>query len=166
MKRITISIFFIALVFSAMAFIFKPETNTAAAIEGEAIEWMSLQEALDQNYNAKPKDKKKIFIDVYTDWCGWCKVMDKKTFTDAEVIELMNENYLPVKLDAESNKEITYKGQKGTYRDFARSLRINGYPTTVYMDENLEVKAVRPGYVPANQMVEILANFAEKGSLN
>ena len=71
----------------------------------EKINWISMQEAID--LTAKPGNKKKIFIDAYTDWCGWCKRMDQSTFIDSNVIKHMNENYYAVKFDAESYDTIT-----------------------------------------------------------
>ena len=57
------------------------------------VKWMSFEEAV-----AKSKiEKRKIFIDVYTDWCGWCKVMDKSTFNDPQVAKILNEKFYPVK---------------------------------------------------------------------
>lgn len=168
MKRLPILIFFVVAAFSAWAYSeAKENTHEKDSLaepkaQQEKIQWMSIQEALDQNHEAKPKNKKKIFIDVYTSWCGWCKVMDKKTFTDPKVIEYMNDNFLPVKLDAESSKEVIYKGQKGTYRDFARSLGVRGYPTTVYMDEELNVLQVRSGYLTPDKLMPILKKMADK----
>ena len=62
------------------------------------IDWIEL----DNNTEIK-NNGKKIIIDLYTDWCGWCKVMDRNTFTDKQVIEYINNYFLPVKFDAEYN---------------------------------------------------------------
>src|SRR5579859_5804868 len=70
------------------------------------VKWMSFEEAVEK---AKT-EKRKIFIDVYTDWCGWCKVMDKNTFTDAAVAKMLNEKFYAVKLDAEQTGDITFRG--------------------------------------------------------
>lgn len=73
----------------------------------DSIEWLSFEEAVKEN----DSDKKLIFIDVYTDWCGWCKVMDKKTFTDETVKSFMNDNFHNVKLDAEQKEQIQFAGK-------------------------------------------------------
>src|SRR6185295_7853223 len=70
------------------------------------IKWMTFEEAVEKSKT----EKRKIFIDVYTDWCGWCKVMDKNTFPDPEVARLLNEKFYPVKLDAEQTADITFRG--------------------------------------------------------
>ena len=74
----------------------------------QSIKWLSFEEA------AKIAEKgtsKKFFIDVYTDWCGWCKKMEKETFNDPKVRAYMLANYHMVKLNAEQLAPITYKGE-------------------------------------------------------
>ena len=68
---------------------------------------MSMNQALE----AQKKEPKKIFMDAYTVWCGPCKMLDKNTFSNSDVIEYVNENYYPVKFNAEGNEEINFKGQ-------------------------------------------------------
>ncbi|MBP9152977.1 MAG: DUF255 domain-containing protein, partial [Flavobacteriales bacterium] len=68
----------------------------------EEIKWVSLEEA-DALRRTEPR---KILIDVYTDWCGWCKKMDASTFKDPKVVAYINANYYAVKLDAEQKEPI------------------------------------------------------------
>lgn len=70
------------------------------------VRWYSWDEAV----KANTLKKKKIFIDVYTDWCGWCKTMDRETFSNDDVANYLNENFYPVKLNAEQKEDI-YFGQ-------------------------------------------------------
>lgn len=65
------------------------------------------------------KANKPIFLDAYTDWCGWCKVMDKETFSDPKVAAFMNANFVNVKMDMETGEGI----------DVAMKYRISVYPT-------------------------------------
>src|SRR6202008_4671840 len=81
--------------------------NTVFAGEkgkGEGIKWMNW----DDVQVAMKKKPKKVWVDVYTDWCGWCKVMDKKTFSHPEVIKYMNEHFYAVKFNAESKEDIMF----------------------------------------------------------
>jgi thioredoxin-related protein len=71
---------------------------------GASIQWLTWQEAADK---AKVEPRK-IFVDIYTDWCGWCKRMDATTFQDPRVIEYMNANFYAVKLNAEMKEEISF----------------------------------------------------------
>ncbi|MCB0647635.1 MAG: DUF255 domain-containing protein [Saprospiraceae bacterium] len=133
----------------------------------ESITWYSWEEGVD----LVKKTNKKMFIDVYTDWCGWCKKMDATTFQDPEVVKYMNENFVAVKFDAEQDKEIvfdnyTYKlipgGRKGTH-ELALSLLKGraGYPSFVMMDEGLRRIRVTPGYKVPDQMLTEL-KFAKE----
>ncbi len=110
----------------------------------QTIDWMTMDEAL----AAQKKEPKKIFVDVYTSWCGPCKLLDKKTFANKEVAQFINENYYPVKFNAEGAEKINYLGN--TYRnpnfdpnrkgrnsqhEFAQALKVRAYPSMVFFDE-------------------------------
>ncbi len=127
------------------------------------IKWLSFEEAV----LLSKKNPKKMFIDVYTDWCGWCKKMDKVTFTDPKVAEYMNKHFYAVKLDAEQKAEIKYKGHKLKYiaeagrrgvHELAYSLLEGrlGYPSFVYLDENQDRITISPGFKDAEVMIKEL----------
>ena len=112
------------------------------------------------------KQPKKIFIDVYTDWCGWCKRMDATTFQDPKVAAYLNENFYPVKFNAEQKGDIEYKGYTLKFREAGRrgvhelaySLLDGrlGYPAFVYLDENQDRITISPGYKAADAMLKEL----------
>lgn len=119
----------------------------------DKINWMTWEEAMD----AMEEEPKKMFIDVYTDWCGWCKRMDASTFTDHDVIEYMNENYYAVKFDAEGDGDKEYLGKTLTFRSDAGRRGVHdlaivllngrlGYPSFVYLDEDQKSLKISPGY--------------------
>ena len=70
----------------------------------QEVKWMTMKEAV----AAQKKNKKPIFIDAYTVWCGPCKMLDKNTFSDPKVAETINKKYNPVKFNAEGNEEIQF----------------------------------------------------------
>ena len=70
----------------------------------DKIQWMSMNDALE----AQKETPKKIFMDVYTDWCGPCKLLDKNTFGNKDVIKFVNENYYPVKFNRRRYLKIMY----------------------------------------------------------
>src|SRR5690606_154337 len=77
---------------------------TAPLATAQDIQWMSWEEAV--NRSQSDRDPKKLFVDVYTDWCGWCKKMDKDTFQNPEVAKYMQANFYMVKLDGEGKEPI------------------------------------------------------------
>jgi thioredoxin-related protein len=134
------------------------------------INWMSLEEAVE----AQAKQPKKIMMDVYTQWCGPCKMMMANTFTSEDVIAYINKHYYAVKFDAESADPITYQGKtfsnpswnpnargRNSTHQLSRALGVSAYPTLVYFDENAEVIAPIPGYKTPRQIELYLKFFAD-----
>lgn len=119
------------------------------------IKWMTYEEVLE----ASKKEPKKVFIDVYTDWCGWCKRMDQTTFQNDKIINMLKDDYYAVKLDAESNKTFEQNGNEMTYSQLARSYKATAYPTTVYLNEDLSIIQAVPGYQKPESLEMILAYF-------
>ncbi len=127
------------------------------------INWMTIEEA----YAKQKITPKKILIDVYTGWCGWCKVMDRETFTNAEVIKYVNQNYYAVKLDAESTKDIkigpkVYKYDAANRSNEAAIALLQGkmsYPSIVYLDEGFNMIQPLPGYMNAKDFHQIITYF-------
>lgn len=122
--------------------------------------------------SGKNESNKKYLVDVYTEWCGWCKVMDKKTFTDPGVQKYLEENFHIVKFDAEQRESVTFKDKKYNYvsggRKGVNQLAIEllgnrmSYPTLVYLDENLNKITASPGYKKPDQLMKELKAIAKK----
>jgi len=137
----------------------------ALAAQAQEIKWMTMDEAL----AAQKKKAKPIFMDVYTDWCGPCKMLDKNTFHDAAVVKFISDNYYAVKFNAEAQSDITYKGKKYTnpgfvpgrggrnaVHEFATLLQIRAYPTMMVFDEKGNIKEPIVGYYQPQQLLEAL----------
>jgi thioredoxin-related protein len=143
----------------------KGAAGTSVPKGDEKITWYTLEQAQDLN----KKQPRKIFIDMYTDWCGWCKVMDKKTFTQPGIAKYINENFYAVKLNAEQTSSIIFKGQVYKYNPDRRTHDVVyalvsgqfGYPTTIYLDEKLTVLQHISSYLEPGQLDPILHYFAE-----
>jgi thioredoxin-related protein len=142
------------------SFIGCKNSNQSSSSE---LNWLTVEEA---SKIAEGNNEKKFIIDVYTDWCGWCKVMDKKTFTDPELIKYLNEHFYVVKFNAEQKEEISYKGKIYKWESMGRNgVNMLGYellqgrmsyPSLVYLNSNLETIFVSPGYKePAQLMSEL-----------
>ncbi|MFM7327622.1 MAG: thioredoxin family protein [Bacteroidota bacterium] len=131
------------------------------------VKWMSIEEAVERS----KKEKRLIFIDVYTDWCGWCKVMDRNTFSVPEVAKILNEKFWPVKLDAEQRADIIFQGNtfrfkaygNGGTHEFAAALLSNklSYPTVVFLDEDFAMIQPLPGYQKAPEFHKIIQFIGE-----
>lgn len=130
-------------------------------VSAQKINWMSMNEAL----AAQKKQPKKIFMDVYTKWCGPCKMLDRNTFSDESVIDYINEHYYAVKFNAEGTEEITHQGftyQNPNYQPerkgrnathfFADALRLQGYPSLVFFENDGNLIQAIPGYKTPAQL--------------
>lgn len=131
---------------------------------GDAIQWLSWNEAA----AAQEQDPKLLLVDVYTDWCKWCKVMDDQTFSDPTVADYINEHFYAVKLNAETENPINFRGQE--FKVVAGGRRgihtlayalLDGqlsYPSYVYLNENYERMHISKGFKPVDPfMAEVKA---------
>ncbi len=150
-------------------FLFLCMGTMAFTAHAQEVEWLSWNEAAKRI--STEKNPKKIFIDVYTDWCGWCKKMDKDTFQDPEVAAYMAENFYMVKLDGEGKEPIEFKGKtykfvpqgrKG-YHEFAATLMQGrlSYPTTIFLDEEMNMLSPVPGYQKPEPFLNIAKYFGD-----
>lgn len=129
----------------------KAEAQSGNHLEGSPVKWMTFEKAVEKSKT----EKRKIFIDVFTDWCGWCKVMDKKTFPDAEIAKLLNEKFYAVKLDAEQTEDVVFRGTtfkfipsgNNGYHQLAAALLNNqmSYPNFVFLDEDFRIIPIYQG---------------------
>ena len=147
-------LFFFALVHSAVA---------------QEINWMTIEEAVALQKN----EPRKIIMDVYTNWCGPCKMLDKNTFRNPDVVDYINSNYYAVKFNAEGNSEVNYKGKtfsnpnydpakakrRNSAHEFTRFLRVTAYPTMVFFDEEANFIAPISGYMKPRQIELYLKLF-------
>src|ERR1044071_1819398 len=110
---------------------------TDAATPAE-LEWKTIAQALEQ----APAANKLLILDVYTDWCGWCKRMDRDTYADSTVREYLNSRFVPSKMNPEKEGKLTFDGKELTHGEFGQALGIRGYPATVIFNEQGEVLTV------------------------
>lgn len=126
----------------------------------EQIEWLKFEDAVAKNQ----ENPKMILVDVYTDWCGWCKKMDKDTFTDSTVISFVNEGFYAVKLNAEDTKRtFDFMGKEYSEAQMAAAMRVNSYPNFVLIDPSLQNITQIPGYRGPSDFLEALDYMAKNG---
>lgn len=141
---------------------------SAIHAQQQKINWMSLEEAL----AAQSQDPRKIMMDVYTTWCGPCKMLDQNTFQNPDVVNYVNQNYYAVKFNAEGEETVKYKDLEFTNPQFdpnrqgrnaqhelAQALKINAYPTIVFFNENGDTLLPLPGYKTPSQLELYLKLF-------
>ncbi len=135
----------------------------------QEVQWVSFSEAVE--LAATDENPKKVFIDVYTDWCGWCKKMDKDTFQNTAVAQYMEDNFYMVKMDGEGKDPIDFKGKtykfiasgrKG-YHELAAALMQGklSYPTTIFLDEEMNMLSPVPGYQKPEPFLNIARYFGD-----
>ncbi len=136
------------------------------AQEWESVRWLSFEE-LEDSLAIKPK---KVFIDFYTDWCTYCRKMDKVVFTKQEVIDVLNEQYYAVRFNAETDSTITFGGQQFVNDQVGKSrtpihqiaqllaLREGRFiaPTLVLLDETFKVTARHFEYMDSQTLLNAL----------
>jgi thioredoxin-related protein len=101
------------------------------------------------------KDKP-VLVDVYTDWCGWCRRMDRDVYAREDVRASLEKRFVTIKLNAEAGDAAAYRGKPFTSRTLASGFRVTGYPTTVFLRPNGDHIVNVPGYIPAERFLKLL----------
>ena len=134
----------------------------------EKVNWISFEKAVELN----KKNPKPFLVDIYTDWCGWCKKMDRDTYANPVIAKYINANYHAVKMNGEGKKPITYKDYTFKFKSQGRTgyhelsaLLMNGklsYPMTVILSKEEKLLDRIPGYLDPKKMEMVLAYFIRK----
>lgn len=152
--------------------LFIISTKAQTLVEPSLVQWYTLEEAMEK-FEEQPRP---LMIDMYTDWCGWCKHMMKTTFANPQIAAIINANFYAVRFDAQTTDTITYKGetyvnkeigQNRPTHELALKLMNNrrAFPTIVYVDKQGNTSPV-PGYMNVYQIEPLLYYFAEEAHRN
>ena len=137
----------------------------------QEINWMSLKDVAE----AQKTNPKNVLIDVYTNWCGPCKLMDKNTFSNPDIIRIINKNYYAVKFNAEGNETVKFMNKVFTNPDFdstktqrrnsshqfTQFLGVNAYPSTLFFDSEMNYLTPVRGYLNPKQIEIYLLLFKD-----
>ena len=140
-------------------------------ISAQEINWVTLEEAVE----LQKKKPKKIMMDVYTNWCGPCKMLDRDTFHNKDVVDYVNKHYYAVKFNAEGDESVNFKGntytnpnydpakanRRNSVHQLARYFSIRSYPTIVFLGEDAEFLTPVIGYKKPQQLELYLKLFKE-----
>lgn len=141
-------------------------------VSAQEINWITFEEAV----ALQKKDPKKIMMDMYTEWCGPCKMLDRNTFKNPDVAAYVNKNYYAVKFNAEGNDVVNFDGNKfenpgydpakarrrNSPHQFARYFQIRSYPTILFLDEETKLIAPVTGYKSPQQLEVFLTLFKDQ----
>lgn len=140
-----------------------------AGKKSETIRWISFEEAMKLN----KKKPKMVFVDIFTDWCGWCKKMDAETFTDPAIAAYINKRYYAVKFNAEQKEAVVFKEQefinpnpeksRSTHK-LALALLKNEklYPSYVILDKASDWTFKLKGYLSAEDLLPVLKFYGDE----
>jgi len=156
MKKVATLLLVACVWISATAFCPKPATG---------VNWMTVAE-MEAAYTRQPKP---ILVDVYTGWCGWCKVMDRETYSNKQVADYINKNYYPVKLDAESKEKFVWNNKTYSYNEQYKSNELAvwllygqmSYPSTVFLPTLDSKPAPMAGYLKPAELEAPLRFFGD-----
>lgn len=136
------------------------------------IKWMSFEEAQE----AMKKEPRKLFVDVYTYWCGPCKMLDRNTFANPKFAKYVNDNYYAVKFNAQDENDIVFAGntysnpnydpkrgqrRRNATHQLAGAFQVRAFPTMVILNEQLQIMKSIRGYKTPQQLQPILQQFAQ-----
>lgn len=173
MKKILLGVLTFSFIMAAYAFTAVPDIADKQ-VDGKNVKWMTWEEAVaaSQAAEAAGETPKKIFVDIYTDWCGWCKKMDSETFEKPMISAYLNEHFYPVKFDAEQKESISFEGKtfkyvangRRGYHELAAALLAGkmSYPTVVFLNKDFQLLQRIPGYLDIPTFDMIMHYLAEE----
>lgn len=125
----------------------------AFASAGKEVRWVSFSEGMKK----AAAGKKYVFVSVYTDWCGYCRQLEATTLKDAPVVAELGKNFVSIKLNAESDELVSWKGEKISGRSLAARWGVDGFPTLIFLNSKSDIIGSYPSFAEAPLMTKLLS---------
>lgn len=143
----------------------KDKTGAEASKAETKLDWLALDAAVGK---AKAQNKH-VIVNVYTTWCGYCRMMDKQTFGNEEVANHLRQNFVLAKVNGESSSKVHWQGQEMTEREFARAVGVTGFPATYFLKPNADMLGGVSGYIKTPDFMiyarYVSTKWYEKGNI-
>ena len=141
----------------------RAQDKTEVSIQVEKTTTENFALSFNDGLEKAAKENKNMIVDFYTDWCGYCKLMDEKTFNNKSVAKKLSEQFITVRINAEDpNESATFKGRTFNNIELTRAFGVTGFPSLAFISPEHEVITVLPGYIPAEQFSYILDYVDQK----
>jgi thioredoxin-related protein len=145
---------FLVAVFALVVFVASEYLSGSVAVSSLNINWKTFDEGI----HLAQRENKKILVDVYTDWCSWCRKMDREVYSDTMIVRIIETTFIAIKLNAESSNRLNYRGESMTEQEFSRAIGVTGFPTTIFLNPDSSPITLVPGYVERKMFSHVL-NF-------
>jgi len=149
------------LIFAFAGFAFKKSSINAGEDkkqkESAEIQWY----AFDKGLAKAQAEGKVLVVDFYTDWCHWCKEMDKQTYSEKNIIKYASDKLIMAKLNAETEKKYKFKEAEYSGRQLSQIFGVTGFPTTAFVKSNGELITAVSGFISPEKFIHILKYLAE-----
>ncbi len=160
-KIIVLVILLVIIFFFGLKSYFKIDEQKPEAVEVAkpfALNWLSYNEGL----TLAEKENKYVLIYFYTDWCSWCKKMDREVYSDKEIIKTMSQNFVSIRINTEAESKVVENGKEITERELAKLYQVSGVPAIWFLESDRKIITPLIGYVPP-QRFKIVLNYIGEG---
>lgn len=146
----------ISLIFKSVLLFFLMSCGTASS--DTSVKWYDLTSGMiEASRQGKP-----VVIDFYADWCHWCKVMDKETFSETKVAERLKNDFIAIRVDTQSMETLTFNKKKLTPNQLSLEFGVQGLPTVVFLDKTGEYIDKLPGFIKAEMFFQVLGYIKDE----
>ena len=152
-RRVATVIVLALIAVGVIAYFASRDNQNGALESSQTVKWYGFNDGMELSR----QQNKKVLIDVYTDWCGWCKKMEKEVYTDSRVSSALASDFVAIRLNAESKNTLTFNGEQIDEATFARAMGVNAYPTTIFLEPGAKPITKVEGYLEPQEFGTMLA---------